>query len=261
MANWCSNAFYVFGDNKNDVIKFYNDMKQGYVDGKPCGKELVDIDRDWLGVLLLSAGFTKKEIDDSHLLVKGDITNLKLINEGEAVEIECESAWNPCDETIQTMLNKKYPNLEMVYQAEEPGNAIFVNSDTKHIYYKAEYIVDYYVNDDLGEYKQCNSITEVMDLITSLLHSTETEKELEKQLIMKDTDTDLSKFLKKVHKEEIHDKIFNDKLFYQNLKDSYATDEDLTPDQIEEGVKQEMDQEVESLLDDIFLYVHAFTEE
>lgn len=162
MPNWCSNSFYFYSKKKNkaDVLEFYLDMKNALSDRD---RE----DKDWVGRLFIGAGFTQKELDG--LPLRGYVTNLSLIGQLEGVEIESETAWVPNDDAMQKLIDTKYPNLSMVFMAEECGCEIYINSDTEGIRYKTRYMIDWTVDGDDWETKYYEKEEDMIKDLSAIL--------------------------------------------------------------------------------------------
>ena len=53
--------------------------------------------------------------------------------------VETETAWGPCLDYWEEILQRWFPNVEYVYQSIEMGCGVYVSSDVNHIYFKNKY--------------------------------------------------------------------------------------------------------------------------
>ncbi len=147
MANYCSNSIVFYCTERKPLgelwrkIKFCIDNREqnsvrnllkvcGYTDeeaaensdGRDCFAYLDNIERENTGVYYFKA--------------------------------DTESAWTPNMDSFQKLLKEKYRGrIKMVYQSEEPGCGIFINSDRNGIFFTDRYRVDFYYKDlSLMEY-------------------------------------------------------------------------------------------------------------
>ena len=111
------------------------------------GKEHVvkrSVRDDWFGNMLLASGYSMKDIDSRGLSCRGSIISVSQDDNGVSMSTEC--AWNPFYETVSTMIEECYPNINMVMLSEEPGMGIFINTDIEHTYFAEKYY--FYYSDD-----------------------------------------------------------------------------------------------------------------
>ena len=57
-------------------------------------------------------------------------------------EIISQDKWDPCIEMWKLILEKHYPEVKMVACAEEPGYAVYINTDKDGLYYFDRYFID-----------------------------------------------------------------------------------------------------------------------
>ena len=165
MCNWCSNRFVVYGD-KGQLLRFYMDMTKAisaHPDFTPVDNAW---EQQWVGNLFLQAGYSENEVRDSDKInCRGDVIEIGL--EKDHVYIDDETAWGPNDDSMQKMLDEKYPGLEMVFRCEEPGMGVFVNTDETGRFLPERYVVDIYSedNDITSDYDYAETATDVMEML------------------------------------------------------------------------------------------------
>jgi hypothetical protein len=139
MPNWCSNsiAFYQEDGGNTMVEAFYADVQkyQDYTDPE-TGKA-----SDWVGHWLQS-----NRVDTDNLYTRGFFTSCELY--ADHVRIDMETAWAPLPE-VWDLMAEKY-ELAYVYIAEEPGCAVYVNTDAAGRFFSTRYMINYFDVDDLG---------------------------------------------------------------------------------------------------------------
>jgi len=148
MPNWCYTEIVFFGDDIN-VKRLKNDTEK--IIAEKCPEEN-DFGNAWLGHICLKNGFDYK-IEKC----RGKLSSSEYYEESsESVpahyKIVQETAWLPMTEMWGKIL-EKYEGVEMVYFAEEPGDALYINSDIENIFFKDKYIVELDI-DDVTLYKK-----------------------------------------------------------------------------------------------------------
>ena len=139
MPNWCWNsvAFYQEDGGNAMVEAFYADIQkyQDYRDPE-TGKL-----SDWVGHWLQS-----NRVDTDNLYTRGFFTNCEL--NGNHVRVDMETAWSPLPE-VWDLMAEKY-ELAYVYISEEPGNAVYVNTDSTGKFFSTRYMMHGFDVEDLG---------------------------------------------------------------------------------------------------------------
>ena len=112
MANICTTNYVIEG-KKEELDALYQKMK-----------ELQGQD---LGLLVKALGKNPDEME-----CRGEWT--ELVREDETLRMIFETAWTPCYE-VTNLLKSVYPSLRIFYQAEEPGNGIYLKNDAEGKYF------------------------------------------------------------------------------------------------------------------------------
>lgn len=120
MPNWCSTAYAIEGDAK-EVKKLYKLMTKLQGQKEPSVKN--GFGKTWLGCLVDALGG-----DCNKVHCRGEWSNLEMV--GEVLKFTTETAWSPCDETLELVCNA-FPTLNIYYQAEEPGIGLYCTNDWK----------------------------------------------------------------------------------------------------------------------------------
>lgn len=149
MANWCSNFIAIYKAEKNSQ-KAEQELKELYIKIKSLGTpSTVYSDpiykdyQNWYGMLGIIGGGNLDDMD-----CRGDIDDVKWNNTTihciaeRWIKIYTTTAWEPQMDIIDMML-EKYPHLAYVYESEECGNEIYINTDKEGKYLDDRYVVDY----------------------------------------------------------------------------------------------------------------------
>ena len=112
MANICATNYVIEGEKK-ELDALYQKMK-----------ELQGQD---LGLLVKALGKNPDEME-----CRGEWT--ELVREDETLRMIFETAWTPCYE-VTNLLKSVYPSLRIFYQAEEPGNEVYLKNDAEGKYF------------------------------------------------------------------------------------------------------------------------------
>ena len=139
MANYCSNCIAFFG-NDLDKLEHLRKMMDNTFNLSEYGSI-----RDFV----MSYGYAKEEAisftdgRDSFIEVDFEVTK---DDESYYFTIQTESAWNPNVEVFRKVITDHYEDeIDFVHCSEEPGFAIYVNTDTTGRFYEDNYHLDYCV--------------------------------------------------------------------------------------------------------------------
>ena len=141
MANYCSNCIAFFG-NDLDKLEHLRKMMDTTFNLSEYGSI-----RDFV----MSYGYAKEEAinftdgRDSFIEVDFEVTK---DDESYYFTIQTESAWNPNVEVFRKVITDHYEDeIDFVHCSEEPGFAVYVNTDTTGRFYEDKYHLDYCVQD------------------------------------------------------------------------------------------------------------------
>ena len=133
MPNWASTAYAMKAEPEQakdlyDKIESLKQMKEP-LDPNGFGKL-------WMGCLvnLLGGDWTK-------IYCRGEITDCTLTD--DHVCISCETAWGEMPE-FRHFIEQQYPGSKVYYCVEECGNEVYATNDTKGVYFKDRYCLDFY---------------------------------------------------------------------------------------------------------------------
>ena len=139
MANYCSNCIAFFG-NDLDKLEHLRKMMDNTFNLSEYGSI-----RDFV----MSYGYAKEEAisftdgRDSFIEVDFEVSK---DDESYYFTIQTESAWNPNVEVFRKVITDHYEDeIDFVHCSEEPGFAIYVNTDTTGRFYEDNYHLDYCV--------------------------------------------------------------------------------------------------------------------
>ena len=128
MANWCDTHIVFFSDNTEQLGDFYNKLRTGKHNDLGSIAECFGIGRD-------------------KFPCRGAVYYISEIEDSRQFYIDQEDAWLPKITVWQEILKKNYPEINLVFRAEEPGCEIFINSDIEGDYISEEYYLDYCLPD------------------------------------------------------------------------------------------------------------------
>lgn len=139
MANYCSNCIAFFG-NDLDKLEHLRKMMDNTFNLSEYGSI-----RDFI----MSYGYAKEEAisftdgRDSFIEVDFEVSK---DDESYYFTIQTESAWSPNVEVFRKVITDHYEDvIDFVHCSEEPGFAIYVNTDTTGRFYEDNYHLDYCV--------------------------------------------------------------------------------------------------------------------
>ena len=143
MPNWCSNNMVVYG-SPTEV----KDFRQKCLNAIAAAQQT----KHWgLYEIYVQFGYKEEEILNSHKLEYNrghfdDVSNLHYVDDNTlSFSVYYESAWSPMIDGFNYLLANHYKTLKQVTLAEEGGCEIFINTDTKHLFFDEKYYV--YVED------------------------------------------------------------------------------------------------------------------
>lgn len=136
MPNWCWNSTVFYGDSKK-IYEIGSEVLSKFSQNTKEGKET------HIDALLSALGCPQETLNDKEkgYWVRAWIQDVVLEEDGTLM-VNYESAWNPCYEVIDSILEEYQPALKQVTQAEECGCGIYVNTDKEGLYFKDEYYLD-----------------------------------------------------------------------------------------------------------------------
>lgn len=105
MPNWCSTAYAIEGDAQ-EIKKLYELMKNLQERKEPSVEN--GFGTSWLGCLVDALGE-----DWNKVSCRGDWANLEI--EDETLRFTTETAWGPCNETLD-LVCEKFPSLRYYYR-------------------------------------------------------------------------------------------------------------------------------------------------
>lgn len=140
MPNWCSASYAIEGDAK-EVKNLYMLMMGLQKRSEPSVPN--GFGTKWLGCLVDALGGNCNEIH-----CRGEWDNLEM--DDDVLKFTTETAWCPCDETLE-LVCEKFPTLRYFYQWEEPGMAEYWTNDVQGKYFPDKYIAELCTPDNLWD--------------------------------------------------------------------------------------------------------------
>lgn len=138
MANICFDSVIFYLDDETDnsaLCRLSNDLKV-------CYPSLTPTSNDWIGALLHHL-----HIPTSSLYLRGNIESIQFSETW--LRLDLAAAWNPLLGVYKALA--EHYGLLFVLQSEEPGEGIFINTDTTGRFLDTRYhILLYNENDPTG---------------------------------------------------------------------------------------------------------------
>ena len=132
MPNWCATNIVSYGDKKQ-----VKELRERVI--RICESACPvpnDFGNRWLGHIQVDFGY-----DWENTRCRGEISFID-VEEKDDFRIDQIDAWGPNVEMWETILKDHYPDVHLVYQADEPGCEIHINTDTKGEYFPDKYLLD-----------------------------------------------------------------------------------------------------------------------
>lgn len=146
MPNWCMTSMVIEG-HKADVEK----IRALLLDWTSREYHHSDFGKNWLGNIVLGAGFKTSDEDDEGLYCRGFIDSIGDVMESKdgmySFLVEYESAWKPLPDMWKAIMQKHAPYCGVYWYAEEPGSEVFETNDLSKKHFDMDYVVDSYVED------------------------------------------------------------------------------------------------------------------
>lgn len=158
MANYCMNDIVLYSKRKKPLIRPHNQLKHLSKEDSysyPIHRLLSS----------LEASYLVDDLDDlRHYILDFDSIDKK--NDTYYFHLYTEAAWSPHIEDIDILLSlNEFKSISYVYQAEEPGFEIYINSDSKREFLNNSYLFYYYCGDDDEDayYSDLNDLIDYVD--------------------------------------------------------------------------------------------------
>lgn len=135
MANICCDTVVFYLEDGADISslhKFVNDLKT-------CYPELTEASDDWIGIL-----FEHLHLPTENLHLRGSIIHMEI--QDAYIRLNVDAAWRPLFHAYQALAD--YYGLQFVFQAEEAGASIFVNTDAYGLFLDTRYRILLYLEND-----------------------------------------------------------------------------------------------------------------
>lgn len=171
MPNWCYNYITINNEDKKELEKLNNLIEEW------TSKDHVEngFGLNWLGNIVGNSGIDtwdeEKHNFSSGTRCRGTLVEYNL--DEEELLITTETAWCPMIQMWIKILEKYSPTSSLVFDAEEPGNEIYVTNDD---YYRGLYYIDS-CRDDYDFDREANEDI-VRELIQKLCNTEETDIEV-----------------------------------------------------------------------------------
>ena len=143
MPNWCSTTYTLTGERK-DILKVWNTLDE--IEEK--AKIETDFGSSWLGHILDYLGMPEKAILSGPIRCRGNISyrDIQTDDSSGEITIETETAWSVMPVPFKMLVERVAPDVEIVYQAIEPGCEIYLTNDRT---VEGTYLLDVWDSDDL----------------------------------------------------------------------------------------------------------------
>ena len=128
MANVCCDDVYFYSDtNPEGLVTLWKDIQTSIT---ICP----DANRAWIGKL-----FEKKGISMEGIYLRGTVTYMERNNDN--ILLSTDTAWSPLYEAYES-ISEAY-NISFVMQSIEPGEGIYINTDTPGRFFPDKYTISF----------------------------------------------------------------------------------------------------------------------
>ena len=163
MPNWCYTTITINNLNKDQLNKF-DKMIDDWTDTNFTNN---DFGKNWLGNIVGNSNIGTIDTGRStDLRCRGVITS-KSISDTSLI-ITTETAWEPMLKMWTKIIEKFFPNAELIYTAEEPGNRLYMTNDPVLVdkYIVRNYSDDISIdeNDELSEEECISLLQDLLDI-------------------------------------------------------------------------------------------------
>lgn len=138
MANYCSTSVVIYGNEKH-VEDLFNKLER-LKNGKESRVKNT-FGKLWEGNLLDICG-----IDWESVICRGSIEDYFMMTDSESgvcLRLDQSDAWEPNVKYLDRIIEKQGYKLKYVYLAEEPGNNLYVTSDTEKKFFSDRYKIEF----------------------------------------------------------------------------------------------------------------------
>ena len=179
MANYCMNDIVLYSKEIEPLTRLHNQLAQLAKEdsyGYPVHRLLSSLD----------ASYLVDDLDDLRHYVL-DFGAIEQKDDSYYFHLYTEAAWSPHIEDIDALLTlPEFKSISYVYQAEEPGFEIYINSDSKREFLDNSYLFYYYCGDD-DEDAYFSSLSDLVDYVNkhfpnALVTPWDTPKTIENKL-------------------------------------------------------------------------------
>ena len=132
MPNWCYTDYRCYG-NKGELVELKE--KLDYLNSLPAPYSTNGFGKLWCGCLV---ELLDGDINEVHC--RGEVDSYEF--SGTTLCMTVMSAWSELGEW-RRFIKSKFPNISIVYRAEEPGNIYYETNDVKGAYFPDRYILDF----------------------------------------------------------------------------------------------------------------------
>ena len=167
MANWCENRIAIYAKTKEGIQELKNlymrirglgtdyhgipEKDMGYTTEKSVRdektseiitkKETEKAVNNWYGLLLVAHGVKIADINDCRGFIEDEI---EWCDSPEPhIYLRTETAWDPKEHILDTLVSDFYKNLDYVMTAEECGMGIYINTDVDAIFFPERYYLEW----------------------------------------------------------------------------------------------------------------------
>lgn len=168
MPNWCFTSYCCYG-NKGELVKLKE--KFDHLNSLPEPYTPNGFGKLWCGCLVSLLGGDWNEV-----YCRGELSEPPTF-EGTTLCFSVMSAWSELGEW-RKFIKSKYPNIRIVYSAEESGNVYYVTNDVEGDYFPERYILDF--SDGIEYFNSLEAAAEYVKNLTG--KDVKTEEDIETAL-------------------------------------------------------------------------------
>lgn len=166
MPNWCCSSYCFYSDTekgKEQLKDFYEKLEKA-IAPNTYRRVNSDFGDGWLGNVIYaicpqylkftSQGGITCEYNGTTVSFRGTILDMSFDTDDGALRVTTETAWEPMEELWKMLLEVcDYTDVTYVFQAEEPGCGIYINTDMEGRFFLDAYHVEVFIHDDFYCYE------------------------------------------------------------------------------------------------------------
>lgn len=181
MPNWCSTTYKFYADSETGKhqLKEFHAVLETAISENPSHTISTSFGDSWLGYVI-------QEFCPEHICYENDNITCHYKNqyipfrgnisssdeyENDVVTFSTETAWRPMPEMWDMILESKgYTDIKYVYEAEEDGNCLYINTDKEKRFFTDKYYAEINFPDELSYCSEyCEDEVELLEWLNNII--------------------------------------------------------------------------------------------